>query len=393
MTRKIQFGFWNYIESGVFGKEAVRDWKDMHCTLPMSFNYDHARDNKQDMLDILDKCDRLGMKLIIRDTRTRFRTLQKVGEEAFIEGVQQAYDDFGKHPATFGFFVGDEPRPDENEIYIRTVQLVMEHAPGLIPFANLVPYWGGGSDFDMYASANADIHTKLVEDLLRETKMPLIGYDQYSQCLDDAHNQECGINSYFHVLDQFRELTAKYNIPFYATLLACGHWTFRVPTEDDIRWQIYTALAHGARGIIWFHLYQYDAGGSYVGLPICGPERWKTPTYDYIARQQYIFDSYYREQFDKMEMTAVYHTGHFYDPKKRFCADDILLDINGKFSYPTILTYYKEYETEQRWMSIVNAHQRLANKIILRFQNGKEMVFWLAPGEMRLIPLTDDLLK
>lgn len=389
MTEKIQFGFWNYVESGVFGKEAVEDWKNLHCTLPMSFDYDPARHNRQDMLDILDACEEQNMKLILRDSRTRFRTLARVGEAKFIEGVKQAYLDFGSHPATFGFFVGDEPKPDENELYIRTVQLVMEYAPGLMPFANLVPYWGGGSDYDMLVGAQAEEHTKLVEDLLKKTGLPLLGYDQYSQCLNEAHNQECGINSYFYVMDQYRDLTKQYGIPFYVSLLACGHWGFRTPTEDDIRWQIYTALAHGARGILWFHLYQYDAGTSFVGMPLCGPQRMKTPTYDAIARQQYVFDCYYREQFDKMEMTAVYHVGHIYDPKKRFCADEILLDVNGKFSYPTIISYYREYESEDKWMSVVNAHQRLANQITLKFQNGREQVFWLAPGEMKLIRLAD----
>lgn len=387
MKSEIKFGFWNYVESGVFGKEAVQDWADLHCNLPMSFNYDHTRHNKQDMLDILDACQEKGMKLIIRDTRTRFRTLERVGEEQFVRGVQEAYTDFGTHPATFGFFVGDEPRPDQNELYIKTVQLVMRHAPGLIPFGNLVPYWGGGSDYDMLVGAPEEEHTKLVEDYLRKTKVPLLGYDQYSQCLNEAHNQEVGISSYFLVLDKYNELAKKYGIPFYASLLSCGHWGFRLPTEDDIRWQIYTALAHGARGIIWFHLYQQDAGGSYVGLPLCGPDRLRTPLFEIISRQQYIFNCYYREIFDKLEMTAVYHTGHIYDPKKRFCADDVLLDVNGKFSYPTIITYYQETGTKQRWMSVVNAHQRLSNRIKLTFRDGKVEQLWLAPGEMKLMQL------
>lgn len=386
-TKEIQFGFWNYVESGVFGKEAVKDWKDLHCNLPMSFTYDPQKHKKQDMLDVLDACQSEHMKLILCDSRTHFRTLREVGEEAFAEGVKQAYADFGTHPAAFGFFVGDEPRPDENELYIKTVQLVMEHTPGLIPFGNLVPYWGGGSDYDMLVGAPEEEHTKLVEDLLRETKIPLIGYDQYTQCLDEGHNQECGINSYYFVLDQYCELAKKYNIPFYASLLACGHWGYRLPTEEDIRWQIYTALAHGARGIIWFHLYQMDVGSSFVGNPLCGKDRLRTPLFDIISRQQYLFNEYYREQFDRMELTAVYHVGHIYDPRKRFCADEILLDVNGKFSYPTIISYYKEYESEKRWMSVVNGHQKLANRITLKFQSGKEETFWLAPGEMRLLEL------
>jgi hypothetical protein len=53
------------------------------------------------------------------------------------------------------------------------------------------------------------------------------------------------------------------------------------------------------------------------------------------------------------------------------------------------ITYYKEYDSEEKWVSIVNADQRLSNKITLKMQSGKEHVFWLAPGEMRLEKLAD----
>lgn len=387
MDNTIRFGFWNYVESGVLKKEEVAEWKKMHFDLPMSFTFDERKHDKRDMLALLDECEKYGLKLIICDQRTHFRTLLLEDRDKFIAGVKQAYTDFGTHGAAFGFFVGDEPAPNETEIFIEAVKIVIEEMPGLTPFANLVPYWGGGSDFDMLVGASEREHTEIVEKILKETKIPLIGYDQYTQCLDDNYNTECGINSYFYVLDQYHKLTKKYGIPFYVTLLSCGHWSFRTPREEDIRWQIYTALAHGARGILWFHLYGYDAGTSYVGNPfvLCGNDVLKTPLYDAILRQQAIFNAYYRSQFEKMEMTAVYHTGHIYDPQKRFCADDMLSDINGKFSYPTIITYYKEYITEKKWISVVNAHQRHANRITLKYANGKEESFWLAAGEMRLI--------
>lgn len=382
MDRDIKFGFWNYVESGVYGADAVDQWKDLHCNLPMSFTYDCKRHKKQDMIDVLDKCSLHGMKLIVCDSRTHYKTLVRLGKEAFTEGVKEAYNDFGHHPAVFGFFVGDEPAMTEYEAYIDAINIVVEIAKGLIPFANLVPYWGGGSDFDMLVGAKEKKHDQIVENLLSKANLPLLGYDQYCQCLTEQANQQCGINSYFFVLDKYNQITKKYGIPFYVSLLACGHWDYRVPTEDDIRWQIYTSIAHGARGIIWFHLYQYEAGTSYVNTPIIGPDRLTSPTYDAIKRQQYIFDSYYREILDKIYMTDVYHVGHIYDPRRRFGEDEYILDINGKYSHPTILTYYKEYESDERWVSLVNADQRLSNKITLKMKSGKEHVVWLAPGEM-----------
>ena len=392
MDRQIKFGFWNYVESGVYGADAVDQWKDLRCNLPMSFTFDINKHKKDDMIAVLDKCQEYGMKLILRDERTSFRTFQRLGKEEFKKGVLNAYNDFGKHPATFGFFVGDEPGVTEYADYIETVKIVMEIAPELTPFANLVPYWGGGSDFDMFAGWKEEKHTEIVENFLSKTKIPLLGYDQYSQCLNDHANQECGINSYFYVLDNYNAITKKHDIPFYASLIACGHWDYRSPTEDDIRWQIYTAISHGARGIIWFHLYQYDAGTSYVNLPIIGKERLTSPTYDMIKRQQYVFDCYYREILDKVYVTEVYHAGHIYDPRKRFCSDEYILDVNGKYSYPTIITYYNEYDSQEKWVSFVNASQRSSNKLTVKMQNGKEHVFWLAPGEMRIEKLCN-LLK
>ena len=389
MDKDIKFGFWNYVESGVYGADAVDQWKDLHCNLPMSFTFDYTKHKKEDMIAVLDRCQTYGMKLIVCDSRTHFKTLLRLGNKAFVEGVKEAYNDFGHHPAVFGFFIGDEPAMAEYEVYIDAINIVVEIAKGLVPFANLVPYWGGGSDYDMLVGANEKKHDAIVENLLTKAKLPLLGYDQYCQCLTEQANQECGINSYFYVLDKYNEITKKHGIPFYASLLACGHWDYRVPTEDDIRWQIFTSIAHGARGIIWFHMYQYGAGTSYVNTPIIGPDRLTTPTYDAIKRQQYIFDCYYRKVLDKVYMTDVYHVGHIYDPRKRFCEDEYILDINGKYSHPTILTYYKEYDSEEKWISLVNAHQRLPNKIILKMKSGKEYTVWLAPGEMWIRKLKD----
>lgn len=389
MDNKIKFGFWNYIESGVFGKEAVKDWVDLGCNLPMSFTYDPERHDKRDMLDILDECERYGLKLIVCDKRTHFRTLRDIGKEEFISGVKAAKADFASHPAIFGFFVGDEPTFDEVDLFVDTIKIVLEEMPDLIPFGNLLPYWGGGSDYDMDIGAEEPVHTAAVEKILGESKIPLIAYDQYSQCLQSDRNVECGVNSYFYVLDKYFEITKKYGIPFYASLLAVGHWSYRLPSEEDIRWQIYTALAHGARGIIWFHLYQYGVGTSYVGNPMIGSKRMRTPTFDAIARQQYIFNEFYRDVFDKVTLEKVYHVGQIYDPTKRMCEDDVLTSVKGDRSYPTIVSYYREIDSDKRWLSIVNASQKFANKITLKFKNGKISEFWLAAGEMKLMEIEE----
>ncbi len=386
MNKEIKFGFWNYLKSGMLDKSAVNDWVEMGCNLPMSPTFDPRTDDKNNILEILDACEEKGIQLIVCDKRTHFRTYRDLGEARFIKGVREAYADFGHHKATFGFFVGDEPTLDEQELFINTLKIVIKEMPKLTPFGNFVPYWGG-CDHDLGVGRTERYFDELVDRVLKESGTPLIGYDQYTQCLQDNQNVDAGINSYFFCLDKFQAVTKKYGIPFYVSLLAVGHWGYRVPTEDDIRWQIYTSLAHGARGVIWFHMYNRAMEGSYRGAPIYFPKKEKTDTFYSIARQQDNFNRVFKAQFDKMELTAVYHLGHFYDPSKRFCADDTISDLQGKFPYPIIVSYYKEFDSEKRWVSIVNGHQRYANRIRITFISGKADEVWLAPGEMKLFDL------
>lgn len=388
MEKAIKLGFWNYIESGKLGKEAVKDWKELGCNLAMSFDFDVERHDKQQMIDILDACQEQGLQLIIRDQRTRYKTCAALPRAQFLEGVRQAYADFGRHEAAFGFFAGDEPTMEYEQAFIDTLRILMEEMPTLTPFGNVFPYFAG-SDFDMLTGQNPARHEALLERMLRESGVPVIGFDHYTQCLQGDHNQEVGINSWFYDLDKFREITAAQGKDFYVTALCVGHWAYRVPTEDDFRWQLNTALAHGARGVLWFHLYNLKGDSSYRNAPFYGEQFKKTETFAYLARQQDIFREEHMAQFNKMRLTNVYHTGHFYDPSRRFCSDEVIEEVNGKFSYPTIISYYEEFANGKRWVSIVNAHQRYANKITIKFTCGQVRTVWLAPGEMKLYPLDE----
>lgn len=388
MNKDIQFGFWNYIDSGKIGKEAVSDWKELGMTIPMSFDFDVKKHSKQDMIEILDECAVQGMKLIIRDRRTRFKRYQDCDEETFVKGVREAYEDFGKHPATFGFYIGDEPNAEQEQAFIDTAKILLQEMPDLIPFGNLLPYWGS-SDFAMLAGKTADYFYQTVDGILKQTKLPLIGYDHYTQCLQEDQNQEAGINGWYYDLDMYHKVAKENGACFYVTALCVGHWACRVPTEDDFRWQISTALAHGARGVFWFHLYNLKGDLSYRNAPFYGENFKRTETFTYLARQQDIFRQCYMEQFNKMELTDVYHVGHIYDPAKRFCSDDTVKEVRGDRHYPVIVSYFKEFDSEERWVCVVNAHQRYSNLLTVEFTCGAKYRFWLAPGELRLFKLSD----
>ena len=104
MDRNIKLGFWNYASFGVISnKDAVKDWVEVGSNLPMSFVYDFKKDKKDEMLALLDECQKFHLKLIISDTRTSFSNLRSMSKEQFRSLVKAAFSDFGHHEAAFGF--------------------------------------------------------------------------------------------------------------------------------------------------------------------------------------------------------------------------------------------------------------------------------------------------
>ena len=113
-------------------------------------------------------------------------------------------------------------------------------------------------------------------------------------------------------------------------------------------------------------------------------EMKKTEMFEIIKRQQYLFKVGYEEQFNKMELEFVYHFTYGKDK-----VDERLKDIYVDRPYPVLVSYYKEFNSDKKWVSFVNGSQKLANRIDVTFKNGVKEAFWLAPGEMRLFDLNE----
>lgn len=387
-TKDIKFSFWNYAPSECIYPGAVKDWLKIGSNLPMSFIYDPRSGAKAAMLKLLDETAAAGLQMLISDTRTTFQEYQRVGAMAFRKGVRDAYSDFGRHRATYGFFIGDEPDLESIEDYEEASRIVREEMPGLVPFGNLVAYFGG-SDCMMDLGRNENFCVDLVRDLLGKSKSLAIGYDQYCQCLQEGENQEDGINLYFHNLDAMNALCKERDIPFYISLLSVGHWHQRVPTEDDIRWQMNTALAHGARGILWFYFYQPKYEPSFRNGPFYGKDFEKTAMFDAIARQQTNFNHVFLTQFNKMELVSVAHLGHFYDPAHRMSLDAYLKDVSTGRRLPLSFSYFREFESGKMWLCVLNLSQRLSNRVTLTFTSNNSWTAYLGPGELALIDLSE----
>ena len=138
-TQPFPMGFWNYTQTGQLGPKDVTDWSDCGMTLTMSPAFNPELHNKADLLALLDACAEKGVRLIVCDTRARWHGA--AGDAAAYRArFQTAYEDFGRHPAVFGFHVGDEPRAADEADCVAACRIQQEVAPELTPFLNHFPW-------------------------------------------------------------------------------------------------------------------------------------------------------------------------------------------------------------------------------------------------------------
>ena len=153
--------------------EKVKEWHDLGLTLTIAYSdsKDWARTHA-----LLDEAQKYGMKLIIQDWGANVDNLIVNGEEHYRESMKKLVDEFGSHPATFGFYVTDEPYVDNIEATLKACRINNELAPHLTAYINLLPW------FDWIAERmGTKEYAPYLDKVVKEGELKLLSYDCYTQ--------------------------------------------------------------------------------------------------------------------------------------------------------------------------------------------------------------------
>ena len=395
MDKRYYVGFWNYVETGELdNRSAVEDWKKMGMNLPMSWEYIDGQSDKAVFTEMLDLCVENGMKVIVCDSRTRWAKLTREGEEAFTAGVKAAVADFGSHPAVFGFHIGDEPGKKQMPDMIKAYRIVKKLAPSLTPFVNQLPYWEDYADAESYRK-----HVEFLDDVVKKSGMEVLCYDYYGQMA--TNEKERLLDLYFKNLNLFHEVAEKNGIPLWTTLLSTAHYNSKTLTEDDIMWQIASAVAHGCHGILWFYIYFSQlVNGSYRNYPIANysEEKEYGDTFFYLSRQNRIFLKRFASRINGFNLSAVRHYNVSYGFTKLFVPaefeiTDISIIVNKEA--PLVISRFVNDNNEVKYILLNNDREK-AVKVQLHYSDKftpaqtcrmQAPDMWLAPGQMTLIDI------
>jgi hypothetical protein len=196
-------------------------------------------------------CRKAGLKAIVSDRRTSGYDWTKVDERVARRNVASLLKEVGKNPAVFGFYLRDEPGPEMFPGLETVASILREKAPGRWPYINLFPNYAtpdqtGTATYLDYLQKFCDVCHPMI-----------LSYDHY------AFYEGGGMGAgYWNNLEQMRSVALSHSLPFWTIVQAMGMLNFREPTAADLRFEVYSSLAYGARGIAYFQ-YQASPSGNF----------------------------------------------------------------------------------------------------------------------------------
>jgi hypothetical protein len=402
--QRFPIGFWNIGTMCEFSLGQVDDWADCGMTLAMSPAYHPDTDDPAAMRALLDAAAAREIAVILQDHRALWHRLTEGGEAAYRQGFLAAVADFGAHPATLGFYVGDEPMQATFADACRAQRLQREWAPALTPFLNLLP-WVDDDNVNTHHVGTTDWPAYL-ETYVAEANPTLLSYDCYSHMKPGG----VGLEMYFRNLRYYQEASARHGLPFWYIPLSCGHFTYRCPTEDDFRWQLNTAAAHGAKGILWFFFQLFAPMGNFRLAPV-DTYGERTETFTWLRRQQRAFLDCPAPVLLGCTLERVQHVGTAWGGFPLFDGSGRVAEATA--DQPLILSEFRNADGRP-YLAVVNASQTDSTRMSLRIRGNYPTAYrvewrdserlvhgttarndyqtddtvivggWLAPGQMEL---------
>ncbi len=203
---------------------------------------------------------------------------------------------FMNHPALAGWHLTDEPNAKEFPHladWTKRIQAVDRAHPCYI---NLFPTYANA---EQLGTPTYQAH---VDSFLACVPVPFVSYDHYSVTTGGLRED------YYENLEIISGAARNAGKPFWAFSLAVTHDPYPIPTEAELRFQVFSILAYGARTVQYFTYWTpKSTTWNFHEAPIDTLGN-RTPTYDRVRKVNREIQSY-ADVFMNAKVVSVGHTG------------------------------------------------------------------------------------
>ncbi len=191
---------------------------------------------------VLDLCQQVGMKAFIWDGNLAgIGKWDEAPKPEDIPQIEKTLDGmiarYSSHPAFLGFILGDEMGAAVHPKLGYVTQYLLKKDPKHVPYYNELPN---------YASTPKR-HERETAAFLKTVKPAFYSWDAYWQMFEGGDERY-----YWDNLEVVRRLCLKAKTPYTQIIVSIEHMGYRACSEGDLRWQVWTSLAYGTRGITYF---------------------------------------------------------------------------------------------------------------------------------------------
>ena len=180
-------------------------------------------------------------------------------------------------PVVWGYMIRDEPNAKDFPALRQTVDEIRAVRPGRLCYINLFPNYANAGQL---GTETYDEHVKRFVD---EVGVHVLSMDHYPIMKPGVDNRQ----GYLDNMETMRKYALEADIPHWNFFNVMPFGPHSDPTEAQIRWQIYTSIAYGSKGVLYF-CYWTPRGGEFPkGGAIITPDGKKTRHYDQARRINY----------------------------------------------------------------------------------------------------------
>jgi hypothetical protein len=151
-------------------------------------------------------------------------------------------DQGAEGPACWGYMLRDEPNVRDFGALREAVDALRKARPGKLAYINLFPNYANEQQLGV------PTYEEHVARFMEEVDPDVLSMDHYPIMKPSGDSRE----SYCANLEVMRRHSLAKGVPFWNFFNTMPFGPHFDPTEADLRWQVFTSLAYGAKGVLYF---------------------------------------------------------------------------------------------------------------------------------------------
>ncbi|TDE09692.1 hypothetical protein [Jiangella asiatica] len=289
-----------------------------------------------------------------------------------IESILGEYQDF---PAFAGFDIRDEPNASAFAQIGGINDILGQLDPGVLGYVNLFPTYASA---DMLGTPTYQEH---LARYVSEARPDFISFDHYMLVGARPTIRE----DYFYNWVLVRNQALQAGLPSWVFILACEHYGYRLPTDEELLWQVNVSLAYGCKGIQYFTYWTPPLPGFHEALVTVDGQL--TPLY-YAAKR--INNNYLQPVGKQLLPLTSESVAHFGEAQPSmgvevFSGDEWVDSASG--SAAILSRFHDPKRPNQRWLLVANREFESTANTTLTLHHTISAMFEFDTSERRYVPL------